>query len=363
MVKQALFLYEFLHLATQKKKENMAFQLYQMIIHELVKESDNPEAQLFMSDQLMPVEEDTMALGEKLNDIFEQKSDTLQGFFSSPEDALFPGYFQELVESDYEEAAFINFSRESMQALQLSLQGVIGAKGGYLIYMHYAAFEVDMLGVFLIRDTDGMVFKKSTNSAAFEIHPTTYLNTEKLAMAGRINLHQFQAGNNRCLELIKHTKSQKNISEYFINWIGLDNAESSKQLTKTFIKVLDELPLPKREDSEAAMSEEEFKENVMNFAMSRPNKTINLKEFDQQFYQGEETTQSFIQDNEVQLEQEFRFDHNTLKKAYYIKASANGIYLGFNQRDINSGVIILDDDKIIIQSDQLLEKIFRQLDK
>lgn len=341
----------------------MSFQLYQMVIHELVKEADDPDAQLFLSNQLMPLEEEAIALAERLNDIFEGKSDTLQGFFSTPEDALFPGYFQELAEHSFEEQAFLNFSRESMQALQLSLQGVIGAKGGYLVYIHYSAFEVDMLGIFLIRDTDGVVFRKQTENTAFEIHPITYLNTEKLAMAGRINISLFSEDNSRCLELIKHTKSQKTISEYFVKWIGLDNAESSRQLTKTFIKVLDELPLPQREESEAVMSEEEFKEEVMHFAMSRPNKTINLKEFDDQFYKGEQTTQEFIQENEIQLDQEFRFDQNTLKKAYYIKASANGIYLGFNQRDISSGIVILEDDKIIIQSDLLLEKLWKQIDQ
>lgn len=340
----------------------MSFQLYQMVIHELFKEADEPDVQLFLSNQVMPIDEDSIALGEKLNDIFEQKSDTLQGYFSDPEDALFPGYFQNLVEHSFEEQAFLDFSKESMQALELSLQGVIGAKGGYLVYLQYAAFEADMLGVFLIRDTDGVVFKKQGDEAAFEIRPVTYLNTEKLAMAGRINISQFNAGDSRCLELIKHTKSQKTISEYFIKWIGLDNPESSRQLTKTFIKVLDELPLPKREDSEAVMSEEEFKEEVMHFAMSRPNKTISLKDFDQQFYQGEETTQEFVQENEIQLDQEFRFDQNTLKKAYYIKASANGIYLGFNQKDVSSGIVVLEDDKIIIHSDLLLEKLWKQME-
>ncbi len=340
----------------------MAFHLYQMIIHELVKDQETPEATILLSDEVMPIDEQSTALAEKLNDIFEQKSDTLQGRFSSPEDALFPGYFQELVEADFEEKAFMTFSRESMQALHLSLQGVVGARGGYLVYTHYASFETDMLGIFLIRDTEGIVFRRKDSTSAFDIQPITYLNTEKLAMAGRINVSQFLQGNQRCLELIKHTKSQKTISEYFINWMGLDSPESSKQLTRKFLQVLDELPLPKKEDSEAVMSEEEFKEEVMNFAMARPNKTINLNDFDQQFYQGEQTTQDFIQENEITLDREFRFDQNTMKKAYYLKASANGIYLGFHQNDIRSGVVTLEDDKIIIKSDQLLEKLWALMD-
>lgn len=338
----------------------MEFQLQQLIIHELSKEADSPEASLFLSQEPLEIDEKSHQLVEKLNDIFDQKSDTLQGFFSAPEDALFPGYFQDLVEKNFDTAAFIHFSKESMQALQLSLQGVTGAKGGYLVYTLYEIFGVQLLGIFLIRDTEGIVFEKEED--LFSINPITYLNTDKLAMAGRIDINKFKSGNARCLELIKHTKSQKTISEYFINWIGLDQPESSRQLTKTFLNLVEELPLPKMPESEQVMSETEFKEEVMNFAMSRPHKTIKLEEFDQEFYGTEGTAKSFIQENEIPLEQEFRFDQNTIRRFFNYRASSDGITLHFNQKHISSGMIILEDDRIIIKSDVLLEKFWKQMD-
>lgn len=338
----------------------MEFQLQQLIIHELVKEADSPEATLFLSQDTAFIDEKSHNLVEKLNEIFEQKSDTLQGFFSSPEDALFPGYFQDLVNADFGEPAFLHFSKESMQALQLSLQGVTGAKGGYLIYALYEVFEVQLLGVFLIRDTEGMVFEKKDHS--FNLNPITYLNTDKLAMAGRIDISKFSQNNSRCLELIKHTKSQKTISEYFINWIGLDQPESSRSLTKTFLNMVEELPLPKQADSNQVMTESEFKEEVMNFAMSRPYKTIKLEEFDQEFYGDEKITKEFIQENEIQIDSEFRFDHNTIKKLFNFRATSEGLTLSFNQKHISSGMISLEDDRIIIKSDLLLEKLWKQMD-
>lgn len=338
----------------------MEFQLDQLIIHELVKESDSPEARLYLSQEPVPLDERAYALTEKLNDIFDQKSDTLQGFFSSPEDALFPGYFQDLVEKEFEEAAFAHFSRESMQALQLSLQGVTGAKGGYLVFALYEIFDVRFLGIFLIRDVEGMIFEKGTEH--FILNTVTYLNTDKLAMAGRIDINKFRSGNARCLELIKHTKSQKTISEYFIHWIGLDQAESSKNLTKTFLNLVEELPLPRQTESEQTMTETEFKEEVMHFAMSRPHKTIRLEEFDQEFYGNEGTTQNFINENDIQLDQEFRFDQNTMKRFFNLRASAEGIGLQFNQKHLTSGMVVLEDDRIVIRSDALLEKLWKQME-
>lgn len=338
----------------------MEFQLKQLIIHELTKEADSPEASLFLCQDPLPIDEKSVALVEKLNDIFDQKSDTLQGFFSSPEDALFPGYFQELVDKDFDTQAFLHFSRESMQALQLSLQGVTGAKGGYLVYCLYEIFGVRLLGIFLIRDTEGVVFEKDED--LFSINTITYLNTDKLAMAGRIDVDKFMNGNARCLELIKHTKSQKTISEYFINWIGLDQPESSRNLTKTFLNLVEELPLPKQPESDQIMTETEFKEEVMHFAMSRPHKTIKLDEFDQQFYGNEGTAKEFIQEKEIHLDQEFRFDQNTIKRFFNFRASSEGIAINFNQKHMTSGMVILEDDRIIIKSDELLEKLWKQMD-
>ncbi len=338
----------------------MEFQLEQLIIHELVKEAETPEAALLLSREPAPLDEKAYMLVEKLNDIFDQKSDTLQGFFSSPEDALFPGYFQELIDRSFEEEAFLHFSKESMQALQLSLQGVTGAKGGYLVYALYELLSVRFLGVFLIRDTEGMVFEKKEE--VFSLHTVTYLNTDKLAMAGRIDINRFISGNARCLELIKHTKSQKTISEYFIKWIGLDQPESSRNLTKTFLNLVEELPLPRQAESNQTMSETEFKEEVMQFAMSRPHKTIKLEEFDEQFYGETSTARQFIEENDIPLDREFRFDQNTMKRFFNVRASAEGIGLSFNQKHLSSGMVVLEDDRIVIQCDQLLEKLWKQME-
>lgn len=335
----------------------------QIVVHELIKEADANEAELFLTNTTIPVDERSELLIEKLNLTFEQKSDTLQGYLSSPEDALFPGYFQQWADAQGGAEAFLSFSRETMQALQLSLQGITGAKGGYLVYASYTFFDNEFLGIFLIRDTEGVVFDKRNEDGRFEISPITYLNTEKLAMAGRINLTHFRQGNQRCLELIKYAKSQKSISEYFQNWIGLDRPESSKALTHTFLEVVNELPLPLKEESNQPMQEEEFRAEVLNFAMRNPHKTISIEQFDKEFYGAENTVQKVIEDQGVQMENSFRFDQGAMKSYYNYRAGADGISLSFNHGHYKSGQIEIDGDQIIIRSEALMEKILAQLEQ
>ena len=337
----------------------MSTVIHHITIHELQKEADESGAKVFLSQYTMPVEERAQALSDKLHDTFVRKEDTLQGYLSSPEDALFPGYFQILVENGMTEEAFLSFSKETMNALQLTLQGVLGAKGGYLVYIDYTEelTHQRVLGIFLVRDTEGMVFSKKEEAKAFALNTVTYLNTEKLAMACRIIVDKFKAGEGRCVELIKHAKSQKAISEYFIQWIGLERPESSKELTQSFLEMVNELPMPVDEETGEAMQEQQFHEKVLQFANSSPQKVINIEEFEQEFYRNENPAQQYLQDHQVEMDNEFRFDKKTLNQFYNHKINADKIYLYFNSGHLKDGAIVVEGNRIIINSESLADQI------
>ena len=329
-----------------------------LIIHELEKEPEHIEARLFLAEAATPLDSRADLLVEKLNHTFLQKEDILHGYLSPPGDALFPGYFQHLVDEQLTKEAFIDFSRDTMNALQLNLQGVVGAKGGYLVYAIYEVENTRMLGVFLVRDTEGLAFRKEgEDAAAFLLDTVTYLNTDKLAMACRIHLNRFEEGEGRFVELIKHARSQKEISEYFVSWIGLERPESSKTLTQSFLQMVEELPMPVDESTGEQMEEGRFREKVLNFAMQSPQKTINLEHFGQELYGDPEATKPFLQDKEVGLDNEFRFDRNTMKQFYNYKASAEGIYIYFNRNHLNHQQVRIEGDTVIISSPELAEQI------
>ncbi len=249
-----------------------------------------------------------------------------------------------------------------MAALQLSIQGVVGAKGGYLVYADYEIFEARALGIFLVRDTEGVVFNKNEDGTTFNLNTTTYLNTDKLAMACRILFNKAKQGTERCVELIKHAKSQKEISEYFINWIGLERHESSKELTHTFLEMVSQLPLPVNEESGAPIQEGEFREAVVKFAMNSPDKTIDLKKFDERFYEGEAKTETFLQENELSLDQEFRFDGNLVRKFNSYRAYAEGITVNFSRNHVQSKQVEIEGDSVVIRSAALVEKLMAMME-
>ncbi len=340
----------------------MDFYIDKIIIHELEKESDSGDVQLFLSKQLVSINNQSEDLIRTLNDTFVSKSDLLHGSLSTPEDALFPGYLQELAESEFSKEAFLEFSHNTMRSLQESLQGVVGAKGGYLVFSEYEHFGNKLLGIFLVRDTEGIIFRKDEAGDTFNLHTIMHLDTDRLAMACRITLDKFQQNSGRFVDLIKHTKSQKEISEYFINWVGLDQPQSSKSITQTFMHVVDKLPLPIDEDTGQPMEEEQFHHQVMAYAVQSPNKTVELEKFDEHFYGKEPIVQNYLKENHIELDDEFRVDKGTMKKHFTYRASAEGISISFSKNDYTSGKVSLKGDNLVIDCPQLVEKIMDMLE-
>ncbi|MEZ4987646.1 MAG: hypothetical protein R2795_21895 [Saprospiraceae bacterium] len=68
----------------------------------------------------------------------------------------------------------------------------------------------------------------------FELNPTTYLDTDRLAMACRIRIRRGKQDWQPQAEVIKHARSQKDISDYFLNWLAIESPISNKDLTEQF---------------------------------------------------------------------------------------------------------------------------------
>lgn len=332
-------------------------QVYHLIIHEIEKEPDSPDAHLFLSQSLSPVDDRAEWLCARLNQVFEQKNDLLQGYLSPPEDALFPGYLQHLMDEGLLADAFSAFSRDTMQALQLSLQGVTGAKGGYLVYTHYEHNQEQWLGIFLVRNTEGLVFSKDESRHALSLNAVTYLQVDKLALACRIRLGRYDEGVGACVEMMKYAKTQKEISDYFVNWIGLERPASSREMTQQFLEIVQALPTPIDEESGEKLPAEVFQERALNFAVSNPSRTVNLKAFEQAFYGEEPAVQNFLQDHDIQIEEEFRVDRSAVKQFYNYKLAHEGLFLHFTRTHLRHGQISLDGDTITIHSPELADQL------
>lgn len=333
--------------------------VHNLIVHELRKQPEMAEAELFLSPVSLPVTEQSVELIGKLDETFERKSDLLQGFLMEPDEGLFPAYYQNWLEAGRKRPGFVDFSRNSMDVLRDKLQGVVGAKGGYLLFADYTIEEQRILGIFMIRTTEGLVFEEeeTENETSLRLRTTAYLDLQNMAMAARL-----LAGKGRNVQMIRHARSQSSISQYFTDWVGIDRAETSSELTRSFLDLVEELPVPKDRETGFAMNDGDFEKSLVKYAAKAPQQTIRAEDFDAHFYGNEKPLQDMLADRESALDDGFRVDRKALRNQFYLRAGVGGVSITCTKDHFRNGSIHIDEasGKITINSEELASLLLDQ---
>ncbi|NJC26042.1 nucleoid-associated protein [Neolewinella antarctica] len=329
--------------------------VHNLIVHELKKQPEMADAELILSKAPLAITEQSQELIGRLDEIFERKNDLLQGFLAEPDESLFPAYYQNWLNDGRNRENFIVFSNDTMKILRQSLQGVIGAKGGYLLYADYTMEEQRMLGIFLIRETPGLVFVPEDDH--LKLSSTQYLDVDHMAMAVRL-----LAGKGRTVQMIRHARTQGSISQYFTDWVGIDRPETSAELTQNFLELVEELPVPTDKETGFAMNEGEFEKALVKYAAKAPQQTIRAKDFDEFFYGNDKPLQDMLTESDGELDEGFRVDKRSLRKQYYLRAGFGGLSITCTKDHFRSGQIEVDETtgKITINSDELASLLLDQ---
>ncbi|MBC6993826.1 nucleoid-associated protein [Neolewinella lacunae] len=329
--------------------------VHHLIVHELKKQPEMAETELLLSKETLPITEQSTELVGRLDQIFERKNDLLQGFLAAPDESLFPAYYQNWLQEGRDRSNFIVFSHDTMAVLEQQLTGVIGAKGGYLLYADYTMEEQRMLGIYFIRETPGLVFVP--DAEAIKLDTIQYLDVDHMAMAVRL-----LAGKGRNVQMIRHARTQSSISQYFTDWVGLDRPETSAELTYNFLEKVEELPVPKDKETGFAMNEGEFEKALLKYAAKQPQQTIRVKEFDEFFYGNEKPLQEMLADGDGALDDGFRVDKRSLRKQFYLRAGFGGLSITCTKDHFRTGQIEIDEaaGTITIRSDELANLLLDQ---
>jgi len=334
-------------------------QVHKIIIHELVKVAKVNEASTFLGNTVLPINETTENLVFRLNESYNKDKIINATFTESMEDD-FPVRYNNYYANGLLDTEFVTFSRETLTTLRGQIQNVFLAKGGYFVYADYSVHANRYTGVFLVRDSDGMLFKR--NSSGFDVDNIRYMNTEKLAMGCRIHNDKFRTRTGKYLTLINN--KQTDISDYFTNWINIARTESSTHCTNLLYEVVNQIELPQNPSTSLPYDLDDFRKIVVDYVLSQPNKIVNLRQMSLHFYQDEDRLTNFIQENDIELDNEFKIDSRALKKFYKLEVNSDNIQLRFTRGDYSRGKIRLSADNpnaVIIESQAFANELRVQL--
>lgn len=330
--------------------------IHQVIIHELQKYGGKTGAKLRSSNSIMDSSNvEVINLITELNNRYRHRNENY-GVFDDQNQTRFHSEFRQFFDTRSDEA-FIDFTKNVANDLREKVDTVAPAKGGYLVFANYSD-QRDFLGVFLIRDTQGVILRRNSQVRTFDIGKVEHIDFEKMAMACRINLQSFSNGTGRYLSFIN--RKSDSISKYFTSWISSTDTESNEQDTLYLYKILKELDLPKDEKGNQ-YERDVFLDGVYRFINSIPEKQVNLRDIGQKYYGDENLLINYAHENEIPINTEFKGHSTVLKRFIQIRAKADNIELAFQHSQFKSAVRIVGKDQIVITSESLVNKVSKQL--
>lgn len=328
-----------------------------IIIH-LIDKEQGTDPILIPSANLLVVNENVDNLTERLNDSFRKDEKVLRTEFK--ENSLI---FQNGVRNfsvDNSNDLFFDFSNDSLGRMIDLMSGVNLATGGYFVYINYTYRNTNYLGVFVVRDIEQIIFDKPEDSENFTVDTTTVINTDKLAMAVRIDLDRLTNNQARYLHF---TKKQTHQSRYFIDWIEAELADKSGDDTLALIHLINNLNVdefPINQETNLRYESEDFRRHLLNHINSS-GKIVRIRELSNTYWQNEDFLIDKAEELGLDINGEFQGVDKFLKRLNAYEIKSGKVKLIFSQKDIDDGTVFKGDNNQIIINSEELSKAFDDL--
>lgn len=329
----------------------MTLQIKKIAIHEVVKKQTETTATEYISNALMDVKnKKVISIIELLDNEFTKKTGKKAKFLKND------GFVKEI--KDFSNIDLLNNSGNLTTKLKDQIMNITNAVGGYLVFCEYANRH-DFLSVFLVRNTNSNKLSKS--NGAWDVETVEHLDLKGFAMGVKINLTLLLDSNSddRYLTFVKgNTK----VSEYFEKWVGIDDFKTETKDFNSFMQIVENIDLPQQYIDENKTSNE-FKSDIYNYIKSKKDNRVNLKELSNHFYDDDSIFDKYALDNNIDIDGEFKVSSSQLKKLYRINVQAEEITLQAPFTKFSKKIIKFDNDKIIIDSKDLHDKVKAEVEK
>ena len=326
-----------------------------VIIHEIEKRHGIQEAHLTFSENLLANNDRTFRLIDQLNKSFRTDSKVVSTEFEELERHYFKNDFDNYLRRGNNND-FIEFSSSTLRELARSLRILPFAVGGYYVYSSYSNLGRNYLGIFIIRDAERLLFKRNRNDTNFEVDETKIVDTEKLAMACRIDVGKYDNDELRYLHFTNY--NQRDISEYFIQWIEASLVDKSREDTQQLIKIINNIDIPVDPDTQEQYDEDKFRNKIFDHINST-GKIVRLRELGANFWDNEDFILDYIDTHDIEINNEFRATGTVLNRLKKYEIAAGNLKISFKQSDLNERNIRPGDRRntIIIESVALRTKL------
>ena len=326
-----------------------------MIIHNIEKEVGMPPKIQYSENEADLYDDNCNKLVTILYAFFSRA--IKYGIFSPDKDNVFHIKFNEMINKKIEDGIFIEFSKVVIKDLKSRMESIYQAKGGYIIFAELENQQTNFFVVFVVRDKTSPHF--SYKNKQIQINESIHINTDKLAMACRINIDAYKNSDERYLSFLSVV--QQDASKYFIDWIGAIAQQRSTEDTKAFKKIINNVDLPKDDDGQE-IPRERLRKMVFDMCSSTGN--INLKVVSEAIWKEPDYLSNYAEKNSIVINDDFVAEKKVLKTFIKYFVSNDDIRLEFPSDYMGSKIRLDNADRniIIIESTTFADKFREELE-
>ena len=320
------------------------------IIHNVRKELKCDATIEYSKETLNLRDEKCLSLFEELYTFFSKS--LKYGIFSSKEDTVFHEKFNDYLNSTKKD--FISLSKDVLPDLKTRMDSIPQSKGGYVIFAEIKNQNEDFFVIFVVRDKTGKQF--SYKDDTMHINEVIHIDTNKLAMACRINVQSYQNEKDRYLSFLSTTQDEA--SKYFQKWVGAEAQSKSQEDTKALRTIVSNIDIPTDEDGNS-MSREQFREKIFDLCSKTFSKDINLRAVSEEVWKDPDYISNYAATNGITINDEFTADETELKKMKKYSITSDKIKLDFPPEYIGDKVYPdpKNEDIVIIKSKLFADKL------
>ncbi|MBB6236764.1 nucleoid-associated protein YejK [Pedobacter sp. AK013] len=256
---------------------------------------------------------------------------------------------------DERDEVFMDYTKASLDNLASRIENEVFATGGYYLFADYTFNETRYLAIILARKKDGFNIEFNDQASTFDFKDTKNINTDKLAMAYRLNtgIYANRATNDRNYMALVTNQGDK-MSDYFIKWVNASEPVNGRIQTGILVSALKNIGSPDPEEDETTFQNRAYH---YIYDYKKINKgSVNIDKISEYLYGDPALLRKYISEElDRDIDPDIRPDIGSLKSLIQIKAQVNGIIVTIeasrfgNDVDLLPGGLLIRNQSIINQ--------------
>ncbi len=317
----------------------MSLIISNIALHYITKKEETGEVSLRLGPENITIDDKINDFINGLHTIYNSKSSKAYGTFIQAPNEGNNARFVDLMESYLsEQQSFYSFSSQAANVLKNEIEKYDLAERGYLVVCHYEFMGGRYLFVAVIPISEHYSVDGELNISADK-----HLDTNKIQLAARIDLFDYQQGknSNRYVSFIKG-RAGRVVSDFFLDFLGCEEGLNSKEQTQTLVQAVEDYVAINQLDS---AEKQQTRKDLLSYCKEQKSNALDVSieelvdVISHSTESGSENFYQFCQQQSYPIEESFPHDQGVVNKITKYSGYGNGISLSFERSHFGEDVV------------------------